>query len=173
MILCDACDHGNHRGCIDKLGKYAPGKSDHWLCASCRFAGSRIELWDRASRQYLPAVIERTYKTGLAADIIYDDGNMEQVTLDHARWHALSPSANETIQQLCNVMLDAPTPRSYQHALTLDASSAVNDHRDTLWKASMRKEWDSIQSAFLHRPSMGLLAISPSQVVVRSSSTSA
>ena len=49
MILCDACDQGNHRGCIDNLGKYAPGKNDRWLCTGCRRAGTRIEIWDRAA----------------------------------------------------------------------------------------------------------------------------
>ena len=93
MILCDACDQGNHRGCIDNLGKFAPGKNDRWLCTGCRCAGTRIELWDRTSRRYLPAVIERSYKNGLVVDVIYDDGNMEQVVLDHVRWRALSPSA--------------------------------------------------------------------------------
>ena len=88
MILCDACDYGNHRGCIDNVGKYAPGKADRWLCTACRQPGVRIELWDRPSRRYLPAVIERCYKNGLIVDVIYDDGNMEQVTLDHIRWRA-------------------------------------------------------------------------------------
>ena len=152
MILCDSCDYGNHRGCIDNLGKYAPGKNDRWLCTDCRRAGTRIELWDRSSRQYLPAVIERCYKDGLVADIIYEDGNMEQVTLDHVRWRAMSPSADEVVQQLCNVMLDAQTPRNYQHALTLDASAAVNAQGDTPWKASMRKEWNSIQGASVGIP---------------------
>ena len=40
-------------------------------------------------------------------------------------------------------MLDFRTPRDYQHALTLDSSAAVDDHGDTPWKASMRKEWES------------------------------
>ena len=152
MILCDACDYGNHRGCIDNVGKYAPGKADRWLCTACRQPGVRIELWDRPSRRYLPAVIERCYKNGLIVDVIYDDGNMEQVTLDHIRWRAESPGAEAVVKQLCNVMLDVPTPRNYQHALALDSTAPVNERGETPWMESMRKEWESIQGASVGIP---------------------
>ena len=100
MILCDACDHGNHRGCIDNLGKFAPGKNDRWLCTGCRCAGTRIELWDRTSRQYLPAVIERSYKNGLVVDVIYDDGNMEQVySATLVRRRRLDPEGTDRIDR--------------------------------------------------------------------------
>jgi hypothetical protein len=69
---------------------------------------------------------------------IYDDGNMEQVTLDHVRWRALYPKADHVVQQLCNVMLDVPTPRNYAHALNLDSQSApVNERGETPWQESM------------------------------------
>ena len=153
FLLCDACDHGNHRGCLHNVGKWAPGKNDRWLCTACRRPGTRIEIWDRPSRCYLPAVIERSYKDGLVVDVIYDDGNMEQVTLDHIRWRALYPKADHVVQQLCNVMLDVPTPRNYDHALNLDSQSApVNERGETPWQESMRKEWESIQNAAVGVP---------------------
>jgi hypothetical protein len=87
-------------------------------------------------------VIERSYNDGLVVDVIYDDGNMEQVTLDHVRWRALCPKADHVVQQLCNIMLDVPTPRNYAHALNLDSQSApVNERGETPWQESMRKEW--------------------------------
>ena len=41
-------------------------------------------------------MIERSYNDGLVVDVIYDDGNMEQVTLDHVRWRGLSTSVDMT-----------------------------------------------------------------------------
>ena len=98
-------------------------------------------------------MIERSYNDGLVVDVIYDDGNMEQVTLDHVRWRALYPKADHVLQQLCNVMLDVPTPRNYAHALNLDSQSApVNERGETPWQQSMRKEWESTQNAAVGVP---------------------
>ena len=92
---------------------------------------------------------ERSY---FIVDVIYDDGNMEQVTLDHIRWRAESPGAEAVVKQLCNVMLDVPTPRNYQHALALDSTAPVNERGETPWMESMRKEWESIQGASVGIP---------------------
>lgn len=72
---------------------------------------------------------------------------MEQVTLDHVRWRAQSPHADEIVQRQCNVTLDVATPCNCQHALTFDTAATVDEHGDTPWMASRRKEWESIQGA--------------------------
>ncbi len=85
-------------------------------------------------------MIERCDKNGLLADVIYDDGNMEQVTLDHIRRRAESPSAEAVVQQLCNFLLDVPIPCNYQHALILDSTAPVDERGEMPWMQSIRKK---------------------------------
>jgi hypothetical protein len=110
-LRCIECESSHH----DQTRSKSCGTKAKrpWLCPGCRRVGVGIEIVLPLKPSH--AVIQRLYRNGHAADIRFDNGQVEHCCLDEFCWYVVEKSFDQRFINLSSLFVQDPTNPLVEH----------------------------------------------------------